>query len=127
MTGAARKDVEPRSVKMGLVEEVENLSPGLHVDPLGWFEDLVRGKVDIHKVGARNRVSSQVAIGSRRRPRKGAGIVPQIRSSQGRTLSYFAATCRNSVGGIGVEARVQVGTVRRPPVPVLGNVRSHAP
>ena len=112
---------------MGLVEEVENLSPGLHVDPLGWFEDLVRGKVYIHKVGPRNGVSSQVAIRSRRRPRKGAGIVPQIRSSQRCTLSYIAATRRNSVGGIGAEARVQVGAVRRPPVPVLGSVRSVAP
>src|SRR5215467_13565516 len=100
MTGAARKDVEPRSVKMGLVEEVENLSPRLHVDPLGWFEDLVRGKVDIHKVGPGNRVSSQVAIGPRRRPRKGARIVPQVGSSQRCALSYSAATRRNSMCGI---------------------------
>src|SRR6266849_3657939 len=29
--------------------------------------------------------------------------------------------------GIGAEARVQVGAVRRPPVSVCGTVRSHAP
>jgi len=68
MTGASRKDVEPRSVKMGLVEEIENLRPELHIDPVVWVEDLVRGKIEIEKTGPREGVSSQVAIGSCRRP-----------------------------------------------------------
>src|SRR6266852_7189565 len=80
MTGASRKDVESRSIKMGLAEEIKNLRPELHVDPLGWFEVFVRGEIDIEKPGARDGVSSQVAIGPCRRPRKGAGIIPQARS-----------------------------------------------
>ena len=35
VAGASRKDVEPRSIKMGLVEEIKNLRPKLHIDPLG--------------------------------------------------------------------------------------------
>src|SRR6516165_8579346 len=87
MTGASRKDAKTRSIKMGLVEEIENLGPELHIDPLAWFESLVRGKIDIHKVGPREGVSSQVAPGPSWRPRKGAGIVPQVRRTQGKRLS----------------------------------------
>src|SRR5712692_5103824 len=80
MTGASRKDVEPWSIKMGLAEQIKNLRPELHSDTLGWFEVLVRGKIGIEKPGPRDGVSSQVAIGPCRRPRKGARIIPQARS-----------------------------------------------
>ena len=53
---------------MGLVEEIKNLRPELHIDPVVWFEDLVRREIDIHKIGARDGVSSQVPIRSWRRP-----------------------------------------------------------
>ncbi len=65
---------------MGLVEDIENLRPQLHIDPVVWFEYLVRGKIDIVKPRPREGVSSQVAIGSWRRPRKGTGVIPQARS-----------------------------------------------
>ena len=68
MTGASREDVEPRGIEMGLVEEIKNLRPELHIDPVACFEDLVRREIDIHKVGTRDGVSSQVAIRSCRRP-----------------------------------------------------------
>ena len=53
---------------MRLVEEVKNLRPELHINPVVWFEELVRRKIDIVKFGARHGISSQVAIGSWRRP-----------------------------------------------------------
>ena len=53
---------------MGLVEEIKHLRPELHIDPLGWFEELVRGKIHIVKPRPRDGVSSQVAIGPCRRP-----------------------------------------------------------
>ena len=53
---------------MGLVEEIKNLRPELHINPFAWFENLVRGEIDIHKIGTRDGVSSQVAVGSWRRP-----------------------------------------------------------
>ena len=111
---------------MGLVEEIKNLHPELHIDPVAFFEDLVRRKVDIVKPGPPEGVSSQVAIGPGRRPRKGTRIIVQVRSSQLLSRGYTRATCCNSRRGIAAEARVQVGTVRRPPVPVCGTVRSHA-
>ena len=64
MTGASRKDVKTGGIKMRLVEEVEYLSPELHIDPLGWFESLVRGKIGIEKPRPCHGVSSQVAVGS---------------------------------------------------------------
>src|ERR1700704_2849446 len=124
--GASRKAVEPRKIKMGLVEEIENLHPELQIDPVAFFEDLVRRKIDIVKSGPREGVSSQVAIGPGRRPRKGTRIIVQLRSSQLLPRGYTRATCCHSRRGIAAEARVQVGTVRRPPVPVCGTVRSHA-
>src|SRR5215470_3692013 len=111
---------------MGLVEEIKNLHPELHIDPVGFFEDLVRRKIDIVISGSRERVSSQVAIGPRRRPRKGTRIIVQVRSSQLLSRGYTGATCGNSRRRIAAEAWIQVGTVRRPPVPVCGTVRSHA-
>src|SRR6266446_5539857 len=113
-----------------MVEEVENLCPQLHIDPLVWFEDLVQRSIDTNKPGPDNGVSSQVAKGPWCRRRKGTRIKPPVRSPQRLSLGYFdssqRAPCCNARRGIGAEARVQVGTVRRPPVPVLGNVRSHA-
>jgi hypothetical protein len=47
MPGASREDVEPGGVKMGLVQEIKDLRPQLDIDPLAWFEDLVRGKIEI--------------------------------------------------------------------------------
>src|SRR5438045_2771065 len=117
MTGASRKDVEPWSVKMGLVEDIKNLPPELHIDPVVWFEDLLTRKIDIVKPGPRDGVSSQVAIGAWRRPGKGARIVPKVRSSQLLSRGYARATFCNSRRGIVAEARVQVGAVGRPPVP----------
>src|SRR2546425_888004 len=149
MTGASRKGVEPRNIKMGLVQEIKNLGPELHMDPVAWFEDLLRGKIEIEKPGPRERVSSQVAIGPGQRPRKGTGVIVQalIARSPGlpqrcpwghsivalriwaRHIARYrikVAPCAGSRGGIVAEARVQAGTVRRPPVPVLGTVRSIA-
>ena len=65
---------------MGLVEEIKNLGPELYIDPIAWFEDLVRGKIEIEKPGPGERVSSQVAIGPGRRPRKGTGVIVQALS-----------------------------------------------
>ena len=48
---------------MGLVEEIKNLRPELQIDPLGWFENLLRRKIDIGKPRPNNGVSSQVAEG----------------------------------------------------------------
>src|SRR5579863_3895233 len=90
---ASRKDVEPRLIKIGMVEEVEKLSPQLHIDPLAGFEDLGNRGIDFVIPGPRQGVSSQVAIGSWRRPRKGTRIVPQGRSSQRCSLGYFPAPC----------------------------------
>src|SRR5712691_8779467 len=113
-----------------MVEEVENLCPQLHIDPLAWFEDLVQRSIDSDKPGPGDGVSSQVAKGPWLRRRKGTRIIPPVRSPQRLSRGYFdssqRAPCCNARRGIVTEARVQVGTVRRPPVPVLGNVRSHA-
>ena len=68
MTGASREDVKPRGIKMGLVQEIKNLRPQLHTNPVVWFEELVRGKIEVVQPGPRDRISSQVAIGSCRRP-----------------------------------------------------------
>ena len=77
---------------MGLVEEIKNLRPELHIDPLACFEHLVRGEIDIHKIGPRHSVSSEVPIGPCRRPREGTRIEPQVRSSQRRSRGYTRAT-----------------------------------
>ena len=53
---------------MGLVEEIENLRPELHVDLLRCFEILIGGKIEIVKTWPREGVSSQVPVGSWRRP-----------------------------------------------------------
>src|SRR6266550_4288744 len=126
MAGASRKAVEPGKIKMGLVQEIKNLHPELQIDPVAFLEDLVRRKIDIVKSRPREGVSSQVAIGPGRRPRKGTRIIVQVRSSQLLSRGYTRATRCNSRRGIAAEARVQVGTVRRPPVPVCGTVGSHA-
>ena len=68
---------------MGQVEEIKNLGPELHIDPVAWFEDLLCGKIEIKKPGPRERVSSQVAIGPERRPRKGTGVIVQALSQRG--------------------------------------------
>ena len=60
-TGASRKDVERGSIKMGLVEEIKNLGSELEIDPLGWLENLLRGKIGIEEPRPNDRVSSQVA------------------------------------------------------------------
>ena len=65
---------------MGLVQEIKNLRPELHIDPVAWFEDLLRGKIEIKKPGPREGVSSQVAIGAGRRPREGTGVIVQALS-----------------------------------------------
>ena len=65
---------------MGQVEEIKNLGPELHIDPVAWFEDLLRGKIEIKKPGPREGVSSQVAIGAGRRPREGTGVIVQALS-----------------------------------------------
>lgn len=75
-TGAPRKDVERGSIKMRRVQEIKNLPPQLQIDPLGWFEDFLRGKINIGKPRPNNGVSSQVAKGPCHRPRKSTGIVP---------------------------------------------------
>src|SRR5215471_11755262 len=72
MTGASRKDVERRDIEIGVVEEVEDLCPELHVELLAaWFEDLGQRSIDIVKAGSSQGVSSHIAIGPGRRPRKG--------------------------------------------------------
>src|SRR5262245_6986490 len=126
MAGASRKDVKPRSIEVGLVQEIKNLSPELHTEPVAWFEDLLTRKIDIVKPWPRNRVSSQVAISPGRRPRKGARIEPQIGSSQLLSCSYTGATFCNSRRGIVAIAGIEVWPVGRPPVPVLGTVISDA-
>ena len=67
---------------MGLVEQIKNLRPELQIHPLGYFEDLLRRKIDIVKRWSRDGVSSQVAKSPWRRLGKGARIIPQVRSSQ---------------------------------------------
>src|SRR5258705_6738461 len=111
---------------MGLVEDIKNLHAELQIDPVAFLEDLVRRKIDIVKSGPREGVSSQVAIGPGCRPRKSTRIIVEVRSSQLLSRGYTRATCCHSRRGIAAEARVQVGTVRRPPVPVCGTVRSHS-
>ena len=61
---------------MGLVEEIENLRPELHIDPLGGLEGLRQRSIGIEKPWPRESISPQVAIGPWRRPRKGARIEP---------------------------------------------------
>src|SRR5262245_5100739 len=126
MTGASGEDVEPRSIKMGLVEEIKNLPSELHRQPLAWFEDLLARKIDIEKPGPRDGISSQVAIGPWRRPRKSTRIKPKVWSSQLLSGSHTRTTFCNSRRGIVAEAWVQVGTVGRPPVPIRRPVRSVA-
>src|SRR6266568_4137324 len=136
MTGVyRRKGVEPRNIKMGQVEEIKNLGPELHIDPVAWFEDLLRGKIEIEKPGPREGVSSQVAIGPGRRPRKGTGVKVQALSPRSpglpqrcpwghsivalriwaRNIARYpikVAPCAGSRRRIVAEARVQVGAVR---------------
>ena len=134
---------------MGLVEEIKNLGPELHIDPVAWFEDLLSGKIEIEKPGPREGVSSQVAIGPGQRLRKGTGVIVQALSPRspghpqrcpwGHSIVAPRIWARHiarypikvvpwagSRRGIVAEARVQAGTVRRPPVPVRGTVRSIA-
>jgi len=68
VTGASGEDVERRNVKMGLVEEIKNLRPGLHIDTLGWFEDLSQRRIGIEEPRADNGIPSQVAEGVWCRP-----------------------------------------------------------
>src|SRR2546427_9652042 len=135
MAGASRKGAGPRNIKMGLVEEIKNLGPELYIDPVAWFEDLVRGKIEIKKPGPRERVSSQVAIRPGQRPRKGTGVIVQALSPRSpglpqrcpwghsicalriwaRNIACYrikVAPCAGSRRGIVAEARVQVGAVR---------------
>ena len=67
---------------MGLVEEIKNLHSELQIDPVAFFEDLVRRKIDIVKPWSRDGVSSQVAIGPRRWLREGTRVIPQVWRSQ---------------------------------------------
>jgi hypothetical protein len=60
-TFASRNEGERGSIKMSLVEEIKNLPPPLQIDPLGWFENLLRGKIGIEQPRPNNGVSSQVA------------------------------------------------------------------
>ena len=76
---------------MGLIEEIKNLRPELHIDPLGWFEYLGQRSIGIEKSGPDERVPSEVAITSGHGLRKGAGIVPQGLSSHRRSRSYALA------------------------------------
>src|SRR5258708_1077969 len=105
-----------------MVENVENLRPELHIDPLAWLEELGQRSIEIVKPGPREGVSSQVAIGPFVRQRKGARIKPQARRRPDRPREYYASIQRATRGdsrrGIVAEARVQVGTVWGPPVPV---------
>src|SRR5215471_16754804 len=101
---------------MGLVQKIKNLRAQLHTDPVAWFEHLVRGKIEVVEPGPRERISSQVAIGSGRRPGKGTGVKPQVRSSQLLSRLYTRATLCNSRRRIVAVAGIQVRTVRRPPV-----------
>src|SRR5207245_8724689 len=87
--------------------------------------------IDSDKPRPSEGVSSHVAEGPWCRRRKSTRIKPPVLSPQRLSRRYFdpsqCASCGNSRREIGADkARVQVGTVRRPPVPVLGNVRSHA-
>src|ERR1051326_1317628 len=66
MAGASRENVEPRGVKMGLIQEIKDLRSQLHIESVAWFEELVRGEVEIVESGPRDRISCQVAIGSSR-------------------------------------------------------------
>lgn len=113
-----------------MIEEIKNLCPCFDIHPFDWFEDLFERSIDFLKPGAGHGVSSQVAIGPWRRSRKGTRIVPQARSSERRTGGDYPlsnhATRGNSGRWIVAEARLQVGPIREPPVPVGGNVRAHA-
>ena len=112
---------------MGLVEEIENLRPELHVDLLGCLEILIRGKIEIVKARPCEGVSSQVPVGSSRRRCKGTRIEPQVWSSQLLSRRYAGATCCNSRRGIVAKAGIQVRAVRKPSVPISGTVIPHAP
>lgn len=68
VTGASGEDVERRNVKMGLVEEIKSLRPGLHIDTLGGFEDLSQRRIGIEEPRADNGIPSQVAEGAWCRP-----------------------------------------------------------
>src|SRR5262245_2684022 len=93
VTGASRKDVEPRSIKIRMVEEVKNLCPELHIELLAaWLEDLGQRSIDIVKAGSSQGVSSQVAKGPGRRPRKGTGVIPEAGRSQRCSRGYTRAT-----------------------------------
>src|SRR5207249_11907199 len=100
MTGASRKDVEPRSIKMGLVEEIENLRPELHIDLLGCLEILIRGKIETVKARPCEGVSSQVLVGSSRRRGTGTRIESQVWSCQLSSRRYAGATSCNSRRGM---------------------------
>src|SRR5215510_14574312 len=96
VTGASRKDVVAWSVKMGLVEKIENLRPQLHVDVLGCLEVLVGRKIEVVKARPCHGVSSQVPIRPCCRSRERARVKPQVRSSQ--LLSRDVGKCRASGG-----------------------------
>src|SRR5262245_65645544 len=99
---------------MGLVEEIKNLHPQLHIDPVAFFEDLVRRKIDIVISGPCERVSSQVPVGPGGRPRKSTRIIVQVRSSQLLSRRYTRATGCDYRRRIAADAWAHVGPVRRP-------------
>src|SRR5260370_41650345 len=93
VAGASRKDVERRNIKIGVVKEVKDLCPELYIELLAaWFEDLGQRSIDIVKAGSSQGVSSHVAVSPGRRPRKGTGVIPQVRSSQRCSRGYTRAT-----------------------------------
>src|SRR5215471_3286204 len=116
MAGASRKDVPSRHPKMGLVEEIEDLRPELHIDTLTGFEVLVSGKIEIVEAWPGHGVSSEVAISPWRGPGKRARVIPQVRSPQLKTGRYCGSTRRNATfcnsrRGIVAVAGIQVWTV----------------
>ncbi len=100
------------SVKIRMVEQVERLGPKL--DAFGFHEWDVfhKRKVEVHQSRADDGVAPEVAIESRLRQSKGAGIEVEVGSSQSRTGGNTCAALRDAFHRIVAEARKQVRAIR---------------
>src|SRR5439155_1731983 len=93
-------------VERGVVEEVEELSPELIVQPFGDLTVLVEGEIPVSRAGSPHRVSSRVTECTRRRLSK-TGSVEPLRDTP---RSVVRVTARRAPG-ILAEVRVHSGPV----------------
>src|SRR5262245_41604323 len=103
-----------------MVGQVERLGPKLNA--LGFPERDVfhKGKIEVGQAGTNDGVAPQVAIESRIRQSKRAGVEVEVRSPQFCALCNTRTTFRDTFHRIGAKARKQIRTI--PYLPAAGSV-----